>query len=1089
MGMRRGLLVLAVLLVLVLSASAPFSIGSSPSDDRASRADPTPPVSHRPFKMGVGPHPKNLPNATWDDVMDGYRLAGRWGELTNYWPGVPWYEEEDKLVGNASTRATVQTLYTDNGMTPVFQTNFWNLLTRPGYGFGAWLDVPPDIDPNATMADSEFRARWVDHVRSVAGEWQMEYYCIGNEVNSYHSWHTGNAADFEANLPSLMAESYAAIKEASPDTKVVITFRLVELLHYDNLDLLEMFNGTTCDIIAFTSYPSLTGDYDTPADLPEDYYHRICDHTGTMPLAIAELGWTSHDAYGGDEAEQAEFLTWFLEHTADIPWEYVQWLELHDLRAEGLANAHSQTVGLLRSDGTPKPAWEVWKETFNLSYSGDWELVPRGPILIEGDGDFDLAHGVSSGTGDAADPFVIEGWSINGTEAGYCLMVLNTTARFVVRDCLLYGTRGDGGTIGIMLGNESLGEFKGNTLRSLAQAFHLNPDSSGNLFHGNNFFKIDDYGFDYGEGNLFNLPGGPGNFWGDAVHRLFGVATHDGSEWSEGYVIGGSSGAEDEHPAVNMFGHELIPLEDQTQDRATTGDAFRWLLFSPVTDEMRSVRVWYLLDGRGTFIVMEAMDASWGSLWGADLEVPSDATGQLSYMFTAEEMDGNLTVSNISSLEVVDDDPPWLVDDLTPSEVSFGQDLTFEVEVSDNIGVAGVWIEHWYDDEGPFNLTMEESVTDRWVLTIPVAAGLGDLHYRFHVEDTSGNPNSSQVTTLSLDDTTPPVFGNDTTMSEGTTGEVVVFRVVVTDDMAIHNVTVEYGAYDGSYYDVAEMESDGDVYSYKLVVPSYMFGTMGYRFLAIDTSGNNASTEVGGIIIVDNDPPTATVVSTLPPTVGTGESHQVVVNVDDNVAVWSVTFHMELDTGEGDPLFLPLNLLDMGGSFQGTVHLSTEHVGTITHHLTVIDLYGNAVNTTPATSRLVDTIPPEMEYLVSVTTKVDKEVFLEVEATDNLGIVEVTWKGLPFEPDGMFANGTFDEPGEHKVTVTVRDAAGNEATDEFFVYVEDDSDLTTVMLQVVLVVALLVAGLLLTRWMLARRAEEGRGDPELEDAPEDELVE
>lgn len=1084
MGMRSSLLVLAVLGLLLLSSFA--IVPADAGEERSDRATSDLPVTHRSFKMGVGPHPRNLPAPSWDDIQEGYAMAGQWGEVVNYWPEVPWYDEEAKLVGNATTAATIKALYSDNGMVPVFQTNFWTVGMRPGYGMGAWLEVPPDLDPNITMADATFRSRWVGHVRSIAAEWQMEYYCLGNEVNSYHGWHVENAADFEANLPSLMAASYAAIKEVSPETKVVLTFRLLELYHYDNLDLLELFDGTMCDIIAFTSYPSRTGDYATPADLPADYYYRIVDHTGTMSLAIAELGWTSHMAFGGDEDEQADFLLWFLEHTQDIPWEYVQWLELHDLRPEGVATAHSQTVGLRRNDGTAKPVWEVWTDTFNLTYTGDDPIQPHGPIHINGNDEFDLAHGVSSGNGSAANPFVIEGWSIDGRTAGYCIMVKNTSVHFVVRNCRLHGSMGGNGGVGISLINTSWGVFTGNTLWSMATALTLDEDTSDNVFYGNNFLVNDHDAFDAGTNNLFNLPGGPGNFWMGALLRLFGVATHDGAEWSEAYSIGGSSMAEDEHPAVSVFDHVLVPLEDQTSMTVNTGDTVRLTLFSPVTDAMGSVMVWYILEDQVYERAMEPMDASWGSLWGYDLTVPLDATGQLTYIFRVVETDGMVTISNISTRDVVDDIPPWLVEDATIGEAEVGGDLVFEVELADNIGVIGAWVEHWMTGGTPANDSMDSVVTGRWTHAITVGAGSGPLRYVFHFVDAAGNWNSTGEALVSVGDTTPPMFGENLTVAQAVTGETVVFSITVTDDVGLANITVEFGDVTYGLYQNATMNATGedDVYEFEFTIPDYFVGTVLYRFWANDTSGNLARTDIGGIIVEDAEPPTLQVVSSLPPQVNTGGRYEVSVNAADNVRIWSVTLIMSLDTGVGDPLESSQNLLSSGDSWSTFAFIGTDKLGTITFYFRVTDLYDNVVSSEEGTSVVVDTIPPQMEFMVPLTAKIGDRIQVEVKATDNIGIADVRWRGLPFEADGLFANGTIDEPGEYEVTVTVVDAAGNEAREMFTIFVEDDISPVRIMMEVLLVVVLAVVALVLVRWFLQQRRRQRGKDPELEPPPE-----
>lgn len=58
-------------------------------------------------------------------------------------------------------------------------------------------------------------------------------------------------------------------------------------------------------------------------------------------------------------------------------------------------------------------------------------LVPHGPIVINGDGNFTYANGVRGGSGSAADPYLITGWSISVSD-GPAVMVRNTTAAFTV---------------------------------------------------------------------------------------------------------------------------------------------------------------------------------------------------------------------------------------------------------------------------------------------------------------------------------------------------------------------------------------------------------------------------------------------------------------------------------------------------------------------------------------------------------------------------------------------------------------------------------------------------------------------------------
>ncbi len=64
--------------------------------------------------------------------------------------------------------------------------------------------------------------------------------------------------------------------------------------------------------------------------------------------------------------------------------------------------------------------------------------VGRSPIRIDSNADFDAAHGVSAGDGSEADPWIVQGWDIDGTGFGYCIYVGNVTDHFVIMDCELY---------------------------------------------------------------------------------------------------------------------------------------------------------------------------------------------------------------------------------------------------------------------------------------------------------------------------------------------------------------------------------------------------------------------------------------------------------------------------------------------------------------------------------------------------------------------------------------------------------------------------------------------------------------------------
>jgi len=1068
MGMHSSSSSLFMSLLLVLGVFAPMAIaaaediGEDPWDlsiggsaDRGVRAGEELPIETRPFKIGVGPHPRNFPTSNWTEIVEGYEMAGRWGAVTNYWDSVPWYEEEEKLVDNATTAATIQALYTDNGLVPVFQTNVWNILDRTGHGLGAWLEVPPDMDPDTNMSDPEFRTRWVDHVRNISAEWQPEYYCLGNEVNSYHGWDTVNARDFEKNLPSLMAASFAAIKEVSPDTKVVLTFRLLELYHYDNLDLLELFDDTMVDIIAFTSYPSRTGDYDTPADLPDDYYYRIVEHTGLIPLAIAELGWTTHADFGGDEDEQAEFLLWFLEHTQDIPWEYVQWLELHDLRAEGESTTHAQSVGLRRNDGTPKPVWDLWTALFNTTYTGDWDLVPRSPIWIIGDENFTIVNGVSAGSGTSEDPFIIRGWQINGSEGFNCISVWDVMAHFVIEDCTLLGSKQF--TTGARFINATNGVLRNNTITGLLMGLYIGTNSSGLQVLGNAFIDSKTQAYIDGSDTVLDSSG-KGNYWDDYHIEVSPPGDNDGTTWDVPYPISGNGGDEDGHPLVHRPGHVPVVLEDQSSTVASTGEVFTMSVFSPEEREFPSAMVYYWMAGVVSYSEMTMLDSSWGSLWIWGTEVPSHTTEPIGYLFVMRGPGGNLSFSNVTHVPVMDNDHPVVKSDATPYSVEVSGSIDFAIDVWDNIGVTEAWVEYWYGEDAPTNKSMTKVEPDRWRAQVVAASGNGRLSYVFHIADGTGNWNSSDERFVDVLDSSIPWFDKDRTPSFVSSGDPIVFEVDVHDDVGIFNVTLQISWFD-IFFENITMTASGSTYSYVLEMDIEFVGAFQYKFLALDVNDNGNSTAERTIIIEDTELPTFEVITRLPDQVGTGEMHSMFVNAIDNYGIWKVDIVMTADPPGEVLMNTTVYTIHLGGNeYEGMVNIPTSFLETIEYWVYVEDLNGNNVTSEKMTTQMVDILPPNVEPIEPFIVDLGEEFEVTLDTIDNIGVTGFQWEGLPFDAEGATIKGSFDEEGAHVVRVIVTDAAGNEAVEEFEVLVLSEGTVFTgsMILALVLVISVII---------------------------------
>ena len=74
-------------------------------------------------------------------------------------------------------------------------------------------------------------------------------------------------------------------------------------------------------------------------------------------------------------------------------------------------------------------------ESLTINPSGGY--TPHDPIYIDGNSDFTSANGVTSGSGTAGNPYIIEDWDINASTA-YGIYIENTDVYFIIRNCTIH---------------------------------------------------------------------------------------------------------------------------------------------------------------------------------------------------------------------------------------------------------------------------------------------------------------------------------------------------------------------------------------------------------------------------------------------------------------------------------------------------------------------------------------------------------------------------------------------------------------------------------------------------------------------------
>ena len=300
------------------------------------------PLTERDFYIGMVPTPKSVPETTFEDITAAYEEVGQLGEVTMVWGspgGIGLYErlKQNRVV----TSVRVYRLK------PVITLNFHTIKQIHGEGLKPVVDAPEGIVAEAS--NPEFRILWVDEARKIAEEFQPEYLSLGNEINDYFYY---NPNDLE-NYLTLFDEAYSAIKQASPNTQVMVVFSYTHLIDNNQWNLFDRFQRA--DIIGLTTYP--WKHFSDPEEIDGHYYSRLNQYI-KKPVAFTEIGWA------GNETEQAEFLVRFLELTKDMDTEMVNWLFLHEIELEGIGKSvfspESTTIALKKVDGTKKEIYDVW---------------------------------------------------------------------------------------------------------------------------------------------------------------------------------------------------------------------------------------------------------------------------------------------------------------------------------------------------------------------------------------------------------------------------------------------------------------------------------------------------------------------------------------------------------------------------------------------------------------------------------------------------------------------------------------------------------------------------------------------------------
>ena len=417
--------------------------------------------------------------------------------------------------------------------------------------------------------------------------------------------------------------------------------------------------------------------------------------------------------------------------------------------------------------------------------------------------------------------------------------------------------------------------------------------------------------------------------------------------------------------------------------------------------------------------------------------------GEYNVTLNVTDLAGNWATDAVV-VTVVDREPPAFGQNLTPAVVATGDNFAFQVYVSDDVAVAGVWVEYWYTYvyPEPGNISMAPASVDGRGNGLYAVHGIDvppsivyDILYFFAAVDGAGNWNVTGPCHIVVVDDDAPLITDDLSDAVACTGSGFRLALNTSDNIGLEGVFAEYWFGDDATGAInVSMELEiyflpiGEIWTRPIGIPADQSGPLRYRFHVVDPSGNWNSSPVRSVDVVDTIPPVADAGGDV--TVDQRQSVALDGSASsDNIGIASWTWTV-LDADGPHPL---------AGRTQS---YAFAEAGVFQVELNVTDAAGNwgraTINVT-----VRDTEPPVAEAGPDLEATEGDTVTLDGSASaDNVGIVRWVWiaamgghvNNIP-HLEGEVVNVTLTDISPYNFTLTVFDAAGNQASDVMGIHV------------------------------------------------------
>ena len=444
--------------------------------------------------------------------------------------------------------------------------------------------------------------------------------------------------------------------------------------------------------------------------------------------------------------------------------------------------------------------------------------------------------------------------------------------------------------------------------------------------------------------------------------------------------------------------------KDDSPNMGTTGDSYVFDVNATDNIGVASVNVTWSHGGLSGNV---AMNNDGDGTWSLTITL-DHSLSNLTYSIQVNDTSGNYTRNATETIPVYDNDNPSLAKDDSPNMGTTGDSYVFDVNVTDNIGVASVNVT-WSHGGLSGNVALNNDGDGTWSLTITLDHSLSNLTYSIQVNDTSGNYTRNATETIPVYDNDNPSLAKDDSPNMGTTGDNYVFDINVTDNIGVAsvNVTWSHGGLSGN----EAMNDDGDGTWSLTITLDHSLSNLTYSIQVNDTSGNYTRNATETIPVYDNDNPS--LIKDDSPNMGTtGDNYVFDVNVTDNIGVASVNV-----TWSHGGLGGNIALNDDGdGTWSLTITLD-HSLSNLTYSIQVNDTSGNYTRNATETIPVYDNDNPALDNDNSPNTGTTGDNFLfDITVSDNIAVasVNVTWSH-----SGLSGNVALNDDGDGTWSLTI----------------------------------------------------------------------